>query len=83
MAKELTSGERAGVLCLLGEQLVEAVRESGLLRPKRRKLARRKRTARKARPSKRGAEQPRARKTKPAPPRETNGRDHDEVYDDE
>ena len=81
MAKAMTSGERAGILCLLGEQLVEAVRESGLLKPKRRKMARRKR--RTARPSKRTVEPTAKRsKTKATPPRETNGRD-DEVYDED
>ena len=81
----MTPGEKAAMFLTIGEQVVELIRESGLLKPKRRKT-RVKRKARKAKPveaatngtakAARTAKPKRAPKS--APVEETEGFDPDE-----
>lgn len=64
---DLTPGEKAALFLQLGEKIVELVKESGLLKPKRRKRVV-KRKARKAKAAEQmnGAAKPKAQKAKPA-----------------
>ena len=74
-AKEMTPGEKAALLLTIGEKLVELVKETGLLKSKRRKIVRRKR---KAKVEKRA--EPKVTKPKPAPKKRRD--DDDDVPQD-
>lgn len=78
---EKSTGETAAALLLIGEVVVQAVRESGLLKPKRRIV--RKRKAKKAAAPKPAEKRDRTKPSKPKPTEPRRRREEEEDEGDE